>query len=128
MTEEERINLCDVVEQLRTQTEAIVELTRNVTALSSLPVSVSLQAQAVTEIRSDLAAIETRQSALISQITSLTTQAIQSHRPAHLIQVGGFVLAVTLLILNLLGYSAGLKNGRFEVARTHSVDANVDPR
>ena len=75
MTEEERVNLCDVVEHLRTQTEAIVELTRNVTALSTLPTSLTMQAQSVAEIRSDLAAIETRQSALISQITSLTTQA-----------------------------------------------------
>ena len=120
MTEEERINLCDVVEQLRTQTEAIVELTRNVAALNSLTSSYQVQASAVTEIRADLAAIETRQSALISQITSLTTQAIQSQRPAHLIQVGGFVLAVTLLILNLLGYSAGLRNGRFEILRYDS--------
>lgn len=128
MTDDERVNLCDVVEQLRAQTEAIVELTRNVTALSSLPVSLSLQAQTVAEIRSDLAAIETRQSALISQITSLTTQAIQSHRPAHLIQVGGFVLAVTLLILNLLGYSAGFSHGRLEISRTHSSYENADPR
>lgn len=128
MTDDERVNLCDVVEQLRAQTEAIVELTRNVTALSSLPVSVSLQAQTVAEIRSDLAAIETRQSALISQITSLTTQAIQSHRPAHLIQVGGFVLAVTLLILNLLGYSAGFSHGRLEISRTHTFNEDVDPR
>lgn len=128
MTDDERVNLCDVVEQLRAQTEAIVELTRNVTALSSLPVSLSLQAQTVAEIRSDLAAIETRQSALISQITSLTTQAIQSHRPAHLIQVGGFVLAVTLLILNLLGYSAGFSHGRLEISRTHTFNEDVDPR
>lgn len=128
MTDDERVNLCDVVEQLRAQTEAIVELTRNVTALSSLPVSLSLQAQTVAEIRSDLAAIETRQSALISQITSLTTQAIQSHRPAHLIQVGGFVLAVTLLILNLLGYSAGFSHGRLEISRTHTSHENADPR
>ena len=128
MTDDERVKLCDVVEQLRAQTEAIVELTRNVTALSSLPVSVSLQAQTVAEIRSDLAAIETRQSALISQITSLTTQAIQSHRPAHLIQVGGFVLAVTLLILNLLGYSAGFSHGRLEISRTHTFNEDVDPR
>lgn len=128
MTDDERVNLCDVVEQLRAQTEAIVELTRNVTALSSLPVSLSLQAQTVAEIRSDLAAIETRQSALISQITSLTTQAIQSHRPAHLIQVGGFVLAVTLLILNLLGYSAGFSHGRLEISRTHTSHEDVDPR
>lgn len=128
MTEEERVNLCDVVEHLRTQTEAIVELTRNVTALSTLPTSLTLQAQSVAEIRSDLAAIETRQSALISQITSLTTQAIQSHRPAHLIQVGGFTLAVTLLILNLLGYSAGIKNGRFEIVREHTVGENANPR
>lgn len=120
MTEEERGNLCDVVEQLRTQTEAIVELTRNVTALSSLPMSLSLQAQNVTEIRSDLAAIEARQSALIAQITSLTTQAIQSHRPAQLIQVGGFVLAVTLLILNLLGYTAGVHNGKIQLNHTAS--------
>lgn len=128
MTDDERVNLCDVVEQLRAQTEAIVELTRNVTALSSLPVSLSLQAQTVAEIRSDLAAIETRQSALISQITSLTTQAIQSHRPAHLIQVGGFVLAVTLLILNLLGYSAGFSHGRLEISRTHTFNEDADPR
>lgn len=128
MTDDERVNLCDVVEQLRAQTEAIVELTRNVTALSSLPVSVSLQAQTVAEIRSDLAAIETRQSALISQITSLTTQAIQSHRPAHLIQVGGFVLAVTLLILNLLGYSAGFSHGRLEISRTHTSHEDADTR
>lgn len=128
MTDDERVKLCDVVEQLRAQTEAIVELTRNVTALSSLPVSLSLQAQTVAEIRSDLAAIETRQSALISQITSLTTQAIQSHRPAHLIQVGGFVLAVTLLILNLLGYSAGFSHGRLEISRTHTFNEDVDPR
>jgi len=128
MTDDERVKLCDVVEQLRAQTEAIVELTRNVTALSSLPVSLSLQAQTVAEIRSDLAAIETRQSALISQITSLTTQAIQSHRPAHLIQVGGFVLAVTLLILNLLGYSAGFSHGRLEISRTHTSHEDVDPR
>lgn len=128
MTDDERVNLCDVVEQLRAQTEAIVELTRNVTALSSLPVSLSLQAQTVAEIRSDLAAIETRQSALISQITSLTTQAIQSHRPAHLIQVGGFVLAVTLLILNLLGYSAGFSHGRLEISRTHSSHEDADSR
>lgn len=128
MTDDERVKLCDVVEQLRAQTEAIVELTRNVTALSSLPVSLSLQAQTVAEIRSDLAAIETRQSALISQITSLTTQAIQSHRPAHLIQVGGFVLAVTLLILNLLGYSAGFSHGRLEISRTHTSHEDADPR
>lgn len=128
MTDDERVKLCDVVEQLRAQTEAIVELTRNVTALSSLPVSLSLQAQTVAEIRSDLAAIETRQSALISQITSLTTQAIQSHRPAHLIQVGGFVLAVTLLILNLLGYSAGFSHGRLEISRTHTFNEDADPR
>lgn len=128
MTEEERINLCDVVEQLRAQTEAIVELTRNVAALNSLTSSYQVQASAVTEIRADLAAIETRQSALISQITSLTTQAIQSHRPAHIIQVGGFVLAVTLLILNLLGYSAGFSHGRLEISRTHSSYENADPR
>jgi hypothetical protein len=45
-----------------------------------------------------------------------------------LIQVGGFTLAVTLLILNLLGYSAGMKNGRFEIVREHTVRENANPR
>lgn len=128
MTEEERSNLVDVVQTLHDQTEAIVELTRHVTALSSLTASYQVQAQAVTEIRSDLAAIETRQAALIAQITSITTTAIQSSRPSYMIQVGGFVLAVTLLILNLLGYSAGFSNGRLEISRTYEIDETADSR
>lgn len=122
MTEEERGNLQTIIHTLHDQTEAMVELTRHVSALNGLAHSYTHQAQTLTEIRADLAAIESRQSALIAQITSITTTAIQSTRPSYMIQVGGFVLAVTLLILNLLGYSAGFTHGRLEISRTLSAE------
>lgn len=128
MTEQERADLSDVIRGLAAQTEAIVELTRHVTALTSLTGSYAQQAQAVTEIKSDLAAIETRQAALIAQITSITTQAIANSKPGYIIQVGGFVLAVTLLVLNLLGYSAGFSHGRFEILRNDAPSEVTDTR
>jgi hypothetical protein len=120
MTEDERGHFQTIIHTLHDQTEAMVELTRHVTALNGLTHSYTIQAQTLGEIRADLAAIETRQAALIAQITSITTTAIQSTRPSYMIQVGGFVLAVTLLILNLLGYSAGFTHGRLEITRTLS--------
>lgn len=126
MTEEQRGQFETIIHTLHDQTEAMVELTRHVTALGGLHQTYALQAQTLGEIRADLAAIETRQAALIAQITSITTTAIQTTRPSYMIQVGGFVLAVTLLILNLLGYSAGLHHGRFEISRIFPIEETAD--
>lgn len=126
MTEEERGQFQTIIHTLHDQTEAMVELTRHVTALGGLQHTYAVQAQTLADIRADLAAIETRQAALIAQITSITTTAIQTTRPSYMIQVGGFVLAVTLLILNLLGYSAGLHHGRFEISRILPAETPTD--
>lgn len=117
MDPSEVVTLCEIAKLIESQIEAMAELSRQIGSLSSLSSSYETQAEAIQDIRSDLAAIETRQSALIAQITSITTQAIQSSRPSNLIQVGGFVLIVTLIGLNLLGYSAMVKDGHFEISK-----------
>lgn len=61
------------------------------------------QSRILTEIRADLRETEARQVRLIESLTGLTKDVMTSSRPSSTIQIGGFVLAVTLLLLNLLG-------------------------
>ena len=82
--------------------------------MNDLDVKAVLQEQLriLAEIRADLRAMEAHQIRLVESLTSLTKDALTQARPGATIQVGGFVLAVTLLLLNLLGLrvTAG-KNG-----------------
>lgn len=61
------------------------------------------QARILSDIRADLRETDARQIRLIEGLTTLTKDVVTTSRPSHTIQIGGFVLAVTLLLLNLLG-------------------------
>ena len=89
------------------QTKAIDQLTRHVNALSPLVSNMRENALLVREIRNDLIGIDGRQATLNKRMDELTSQAMTMGRPTAMIQVGGFVLAVTLLLLNLLGMRIG---------------------
>lgn len=109
MTEEK---LGEALRMLSEQALALADLRKQVQSLTSLTGDVREQAEIMREIKADITAIESRQSALIASITGLASQAIASSKPGSLVQIGGFVLAVTLLILNFIGYHVGVHNGR----------------
>lgn len=70
------------------------------------------QARILAEIRQDLREAEARQLKLVESLTSLTKDVMTTSRPAATIQIGGFVLAVIMLLMNSLGLRiSASKNG-----------------
>lgn len=104
--------LSQALRMLADQALALADLRKAMQELTRLCDGMSEQAEIMKEIKADISAIESRQSALIASITGLASQAIAHSKPGHLVQIGGFVLAVTLLVLNLIGYHVGVNNGR----------------
>lgn len=112
--------LSKALQMLADQALAIADLRKQVFSLVSDVGDLKEHAEIMREIKADITAIESRQSALIASITGLASQAIASSRPGSIVQIGGFVLAVTLLVLNLIGYSVGFNNGRVSLEHSKS--------
>jgi hypothetical protein len=113
--------LSRTLQMLADQALAIADLRKQVYTLVADVGGLKEHADIMREIKADITAIESRQSALIASITGLASQAIASSRPGNLVQIGGFVLAVTLLLLNLIGYSVGFHNGRVSLEHIESL-------
>jgi len=88
---------------IEAQKRTIERLNGHVNALAPLVSDLRENALLIKEIRADLVSIDARQAALNTRLDNISNTAITAVRPGATIQIGGFVLAITLVLLNLLG-------------------------